>query len=127
MKVLLKQIGSNWYSFLTVRRDRAMFGDLSGDAQFPHEASDTFLTTWNSLCMQFSMNPWASVHASIVLKSRLDLRRKGQYISLKDLPQEMQRREDQATPQNRETALQAQRAAVEAADAFWVCTCCRSA
>jgi hypothetical protein len=33
MKVLLKQIGSHWHSFLTVRRDRAMFGALSGDAQ----------------------------------------------------------------------------------------------
>ena len=53
--------------------------------------------------------------------------RKAQYISLKDLPQETQRREDQASRQNRETAPQAQRAAVEAPDAFWVCTCCRSA
>jgi hypothetical protein len=81
MKVLLKQMGSHWYSFLTVRRDRAMFGALSGDAQFPHEASYTFLTTRNSLCMQFRMNPWASIHASIVLKSRLDLRRKGSIFS----------------------------------------------
>jgi hypothetical protein len=53
MKVLLKQICGHWYSFLTVRRDRAMFGALSRDAQYPHEASDTFLTTQNSLCMQF--------------------------------------------------------------------------
>jgi hypothetical protein len=52
MKVLLKQIGSYWSSFLTVRRNRAMFGALSGDAQFPHEASDPFLTTRNALCMQ---------------------------------------------------------------------------
>ena len=53
MEVLLKQVGSHWYSFLTVRRDRAMFGALSGDAQFPHQASDTFLTTRNTLCLQF--------------------------------------------------------------------------
>src|SRR5216683_1775076 len=50
-----------------------------------------------------------------------------QYISLKDLPREAQRREDQASRQNRETDPQAQRAPVEAPDAFWVCICCRSA
>lgn len=77
MKVSLKQIGSHWCPFLTVCRDGAMFGKLSGDAQFPHEASDPFLTTRNSFCMQFRMNSWTSVHTSIVLKSRLDLRRKG--------------------------------------------------
>ena len=81
MKVLLKQIGCHWCPFLTVRRDGAMFGKLSGDAQFPHEASYTFLTTRNSLCMQFRMNSWASIHASIVLKSCLDLRRKGRIFS----------------------------------------------
>src|SRR5712691_11454444 len=41
-------------------------------------------------------------------------RHKPQYISLKDLPQEVQRREDQAGRQNRETDPQDQRAQVEA-------------
>src|SRR5437016_3943848 len=52
---------------------------------------------------------------------------KGQYISLKDLLQEGQRREDQAGRQNRETDPADQRAQEEAADASWVCICCRSA
>jgi hypothetical protein len=77
MKVLLKQIGSYWYSFLTVCCNRAMFGALNGDAQFPHQASDTFLTTQNSLCLQFSI----SLHTSIVLKSQLDLRCKDSIFS----------------------------------------------
>ena len=81
MKVLLEQIGSHWCPFLTVRRDGSMFGKTRGDAQFPHEASDRFLTTPNSFCMQFRMNPGASIHASIVLKSCLDLRRKGRIFS----------------------------------------------
>src|SRR6266566_8621230 len=45
----------------------------------------------------------------------------GQYISLKDLPQEVQRREDQATRQNRETAPPDQKAQEEASGASWVC------
>jgi hypothetical protein len=81
MKVLLEQIGCHWCPFRTVRRDGAMFRELRGDAQFPHEASYPFLTTPNSLCMQFSMHSWASIHVSIVLKSRLDLRRKGRIFS----------------------------------------------
>ena len=51
----------------------------------------------------------------------------GQYISLKDLPREAPKREDQAGRQNRETAPPDQRAQVEAAGASWVCTCCRPA
>ncbi len=50
-----------------------------------------------------------------------------QYISLKGLPREAQRREDQAGRQNRETEHRDQRAQVEAAGASWVCTCCRPA
>src|SRR5438270_5351794 len=53
--------------------------------------------------------------------------RKGQYISLKGLPQEVERREDQARRQNRETAHPAQRVQVEAHCASWVCICCRFA
>ena len=52
---------------------------------------------------------------------------KPQYISLNDLLQEVQRREDQATRQNQETAPPDQKVQVEASDASWVCTCCRSA
>ncbi len=51
----------------------------------------------------------------------------GQYISLKDLPHEVQRREDQATRQNRETAPPDQKVQVEASGASWVCICCRPA
>ena len=50
-----------------------------------------------------------------------------QYISLKDLPQEVQRREDQATRQNRETDPPDQKVQVEASGASWVCICCRPA
>ena len=52
---------------------------------------------------------------------------KAQYISLKGLPPEAQRRGDQVTGQNQETDPADQRAQVEAGGASWVCTCCRPA
>ena len=54
-------------------------------------------------------------------------RPKGQYISLKDRPQEVQVPADQAHRQNRGTALLARTAQGEAPHASWVCTCDRSA
>ncbi len=82
------------------------------------------------------MLPWITVREAIdgAFRSRLIERTDdsggwpcGQYISLKGLSWQAQRREDQAGRQNRETDPQDQRAQVEALGASWVCTCGRPA
>src|SRR5712691_1006879 len=70
-EVALQQVGGHQCIWFTFRGDRAMAWALCKKSLFSHEASHSFARTLNALRMQFSMNPWAAIHAAIGLESRL--------------------------------------------------------